>query len=387
MQQLRTRCQEIVDVCKTEIREMTEEEKAEFDANKEEIKALNDELTELKAKLREYEDETPKEGEEEKDCGGKEGEEDREEEDKNIEKENRMKDNVSLIAELRNAAATGGTINLTELQKRAAVTVAAEGEDVVQKNIYDILAPLRANSALVKAGAQVYGNVQGHSIQIPVMSKSNVLWKGETGDAEDGAPTFTSVELTPKRITAFCEISLEMLNQQTPDVEGAIINDIYAAVGEKLEATLLSDGNETNQPTGLANGLTPVEVEDYEDLTYMEALAEEANIDQLGGFHYIVSPRAKAALRSMKKADNGTGMVWENNEVDGTPATWTSNVATSYAFFGNFNNVKIAQFGDVELEVVRDSASLKKGCVTVVVNAFFDGVNARPESVQYAYLG
>ena len=38
---LLNRCKEIVEVCKTEIREMTDEEQQEFDANKEEIKELN----------------------------------------------------------------------------------------------------------------------------------------------------------------------------------------------------------------------------------------------------------------------------------------------------------------------------------------------------------
>ena len=38
-----TRCDEIVNLCKSEVREMTKEEEDEFNANKEEIKALKNE--------------------------------------------------------------------------------------------------------------------------------------------------------------------------------------------------------------------------------------------------------------------------------------------------------------------------------------------------------
>ena len=49
------RCKEIVDTCKKEIREMTDDEQAEFDAAKAEIASLKGQLDELKKKLEAYE--------------------------------------------------------------------------------------------------------------------------------------------------------------------------------------------------------------------------------------------------------------------------------------------------------------------------------------------
>ena len=53
--QLKQRMKDIVSICKTEIREMNEEELNEYNAAKAEIESLNKQLEELKAKLAEYE--------------------------------------------------------------------------------------------------------------------------------------------------------------------------------------------------------------------------------------------------------------------------------------------------------------------------------------------
>ena len=46
--------------------------------------------------------------------------------------------------------------------------------------------------------------------------------------------------------------------------------------------------------------------------------------------------------------------------------------------YGDFSNLAIGQWGGVQLDVVRDSASLKYGMVNIIVNAYFDAKVIRP---------
>ena len=290
-----------------------------------------------------------------------------------------MEKKFSLVKELRNAMETGKSVNLNEIAKRA-YTVTDEGVDVVETDIYDILEPLRAKNVLVAAGAKFITNLQGN-VQVPVMSATQVGWKGETAAADDGSGAFTSVTLSPKRLTGKFPVSLELLAQDTLGVENMIRQDIVNAINEKLEATILGAGaGDLNTPAGLFHGYADTNViADFGDIADLEAKVEEKNV--YGDCKYIVSPKAKAKLRSTIKGTAGVGMIMENGAIDGTEALATSNVPAGKMLYGDFSNLVIGQWDSVILDVVRDTESLANGCVTIVCNAYFDAKVAREGAI------
>ena len=291
----------------------------------------------------------------------------------------KMEKKFSLVKELRNAMETGKSVNLNEIAKRA-YTVTDEGVDVVETDIYDILEPLRAKNVLVAAGAKFITNLQGN-VQVPVMSATQVGWKGETAAADDGSGAFTSVTLSPKRLTGKFPVSLELLAQDTLGVENMIRQDIVNAINEKLEATILGAGaGDLNTPAGLFHGYADTNViADFGDIADLEAKVEEKNV--YGNCKYIVSPKAKAKLRSTIKGTAGVGMILENGAIDGTEALATSNVPAGKMLYGDFSNLVIGQWDSVILDVVRDTESLANGCVTIVCNAYFDAKVAREGAI------
>lgn len=291
----------------------------------------------------------------------------------------KMEKKFSLVKELRNAMETGKSVNLNEIAKRA-YTVTDEGVDVVETDIYDILEPLRAKNVLVAAGAKFITNLQGN-VQVPVMSATQVGWKGEIAAADDGSGAFTNVTLSPKRLTGKFPVSLELLAQDTIGVENMIRQDIVNAINEKLEATILGAGaGDLNTPAGLFHGYADTNViADFGDIADLEAKVEEKNV--YGNCKYIVSPKAKAKLRSTIKGTAGVGMIMENGAIDGTEALATSNVPTGKMLYGDFSNLVIGQWDSVILDVVRDTESLANGCVTIVCNAYFDAKVAREGAI------
>lgn len=351
---------DILALAKKEERELTEDENSEFDENEKKLKELNEEEEELEKEL----EETPDENKEEQ---------------KNIDKDNMEKKNFSLIKEIRSAMDSGKTINM----RTSNYSVAANGEDVVETDILDIMTPLRANLVLTKAGAKFMGGLVG-DVQVPLMSATNVSWAAEEGAASDGSGSFTNVTLSPKRLTAYVPITLQMLAQDSQDVEAKIREDIIKAVQDKLEATILGyAAGTTTQPAGVFYGATLTEITTYNDLCDFEAGVEENNV--YGNMHYILTPKAKAGLRGMIKGTNNTGMVWTAGEVDGIPAEVTTNLVCESSnvngiLYGDFSNLAIGAWDNVQLDVVRDSASLKNGCVTLIINAFFDAKVLRSEA-------
>ena len=92
-----------------------------------------------------------------------------------------------------------------------------------------------------------------------------------------------------------------------------------------MEATILGAGSgSTTEPQGMFDAISATSVSGYSDIVDKEADIEDANVN--GNCVYIMSNKAKAALRAMPKSSKSTQLVFENGEVDGTKALNTSHV-------------------------------------------------------------
>lgn len=302
--------------------------------------------------------------------------------------ENRQQDKVTAavcnegMKEMRAAGLnTVGQIYIPTMETRAAVSVASEGVDVVATDLYDIIEPLRAKNVLVQAGAKFYTGLTNNA-QIPVMTGSNVGWAGETAAATDGNVLFNNVTLTPKRLTAYVDISKMLLAQDSIGVENAIRQDLINAINSKLENTILGKGAKSaTTPAGIFNGKTPTKVTDFEGLVGLEAKVEEANV--LGGISYIASPSARASFRNMMKGSRGTAqLAYTDGTLDGTPVYSTSNVEAKTFVVGDFSNLAIGSWGGLDI-VVDNYTQAVNGMIRLVVNAYFDAALIRPEAFQY----
>lgn len=282
--------------------------------------------------------------------------------------------------EMRSAGQSfSGQIQLP-VESRAAVTVTNEHDDVIEVQFADLLTPLRAKNVLVAAGAKYMSGLIG-DVQVPIMGAGNVTWEGEVASAQEAGYTFTSKKLQPKRLTAYVDISKQFLVQDSIGAEQAIRADIVAAINSKLESTILGSAQgSTTTPAGIFYGQSPKTITTFKDICDLEASIEDANV--IGECKYVMSNKAKAALRNMPKSSKSTQLVMENGEVDGTPVLNTSNVEAQNIAYGDWNNLAIGQWGSIDL-VVDPYTLAKDGQVRIVINAFFDAVTLRPEAFAF----
>lgn len=268
-------------------------------------------------------------------------------------------------------------------EKRAVVSYTADGDDVVATDVFDLLTPLRAKNVLAQAGAKFYTNLVG-DVKIPVMNGSNVTFEAETAPAKDGGSTFSHITLSPKRLTAYVDISKQMLAQDSVDIENAIREDLINAINGKIEEAVLSDfTGSTTQFKGVFAAVKPTAVADFKALVDKEATVEDANAS--GVPCYILSNKAKAALRAMSKGTKNQ-LVYENGEVDGTPAYNTSHVGATNYLFGDMSNIVIGVWAGIDMvnDVYTQAAN---GCIRLVVNLYVDAQIARPECLTAGKIG
>ena len=375
------RAKEIIDLAKKEVREMTEDEQKEMDGLKETIEEKKRELKELEEELKSYDDLI--EDDDEKECKACDTKE-----EKNNKRNRMKKDNVSLVKEIRNAMGSREHTFKVNAETRAVQVTGGEGvhDQVVETEIQGILEPLYANSVLTQLGVRWYSGLPMGDVQVPVMSKGNVGWAGEIETAKASGNKFTAVKLQPKRLTAYVDISKQLLVQDNIGVEAAIRRDIVNALNDTLEATIFGNGQgTTDKPAGIFYKAKSTTVDTYKALCEFESKLDDANIGS--DRKYLLGNGAKAVFRSTIKGTNATGMIMEGNEVDGTPVFATSNVnggaEGKYSFaYGDWSNLLIGSWGDIEITVDEYTQAVN-GCIRLVVNAFFDATIARDNAIAF----
>ena len=281
------------------------------------------------------------------------------------------------IAEFRKSGQNYSGQIVLPIEERGDIqaTVEGAGQETVAEDKLALLEPLRANLVMVKAGASYLSGLVGN-VSIPAYSGSNVSWAGEVAAATDGAGDFSEVNLEPKRLTAYVDVSKQFLIQDSASAEEMLKRDIVNAISDKLEATILgSAAGSATMPAGIFNGVTP-ETKDitYKRLVDMETALEEANVALYnvtdGGVHTCVGC---------------AGCLMEENEVNGYPVYCTSNVTSKGVVMGHFEDFVIGQWGGIDL-TVDPYTQAANGKVRLVINAYFDAKPRRTGSFQKAIL-
>ena len=251
------------------------------------------------------------------------------------------------------------------------------GKELIQTDKFSLMEPLTNKLVFTELGA-TYLNVT-NNVSVPKMSALNAGWVGEIEDAANTTATFETVDYTPKRISAYIDISKTLLYQDGTGVENMIRNQIVEALAQVLESTVLGKEAETNKkPAGIFNAAGAKELT-FAGLVSMEKSLEEANVN--GEFKYLVNPAIKATLRQTAVGGSKSDfrmLLDSDNEINGIPVVCTNN-AKGIAI-ADWSNLWITTFGGVDI-VVDTVSQAVKNCIRIVVSMNVDAKFVRDEAV------
>ena len=285
----------------------------------------------------------------------------------------------------------GGLILPMEYRSEILAGTANQGQEIVTEQKLNLIGALRANSVLVQAGAQLITNLTG-DVSIPVYAGSNVNWSTETGAAADGAGAFSEITLSPKRLTAYIDISKSFLLQDTIGAEQLLINDLANAITVKLENTLLgtASGN-TTQPAGLfySPSYTFTGTTTWAGIVSLES-AVNTNNALTGNLTYLVHPSTVGVAKTTPKVASTSIFIAESGTINGYKYFTTSNLPTvnsdqKACLFGNFSDFVIGQWGGLDITVDPYSQAVN-GKVRIIINTYWDGKSRRDVSFAKAGL-
>lgn len=278
---------------------------------------------------------------------------------------------------------------------RAALTAAGNDGVLVDEDKQELLFPLENALVLAQAGARYMTGLTGN-ITWPKTTAANVYWEGENDEATDGANAFSKgAVFAPKRLTAYVDISKQLLIQENRDVEGIIRQLITNAIAQKLEQTAFSGNNsDPNSPDGIFASVTPVAgTFDWATIVGMETSVDTKNALS-GKLAYVMHPKLVGKAKTKVKDTSGAGGFIYGNDgqgyMNGYKVMRTGNVGGDdtngyHAVYGNWDDFFIGQWGAIEL-MVDPYTQATKGMVRLVVNSYWNMGVIREESFAAAKL-
>ena len=247
-------------------------------------------------------------------------------------------------------------------------------------------------------GATVLDGLVG-DIAIPSQATgATAAWEGENDEAAESSPTFGQLELSPKRVGTYTEISKKLLLQSSLAVDNIIKNNIATAIAQAVDHAALHGTGTGNQPTGIINtsgvgsvvGGTNGSVPTREDIINLETKVANENADG-STMSYLTNSKLRAVLKQIFiNATYGGTPLWKDNRMNDCRAEVSNQVSStltkgsasgicSALFYGNWSDLVLAFWGGLNITV--DPYSLATTSKTrITCNAYADVGIKHPES-------
>lgn len=273
---------------------------------------------------------------------------------------------------------------------------AATGDELVEDNWLAHVYGLNVMPKVLQLGATLLPGLTG-DVHLTKTGVAAAVWAAtENATSTETTPGTYRISMTPKRATAYTELSKTLMAQRPGFVDAWIKKELETALAVLLDSTAINGAGSGGAPTGILNfgsgvnsvamgtdGGTPTRAK----LIEMETLIGEDNAMDLGSLAFLTTPGVRGYLKDLR-TDTGSGIfVWGgDNTLVGHPAFATTNVPSTLTkgassgnchaiILGVWDQLLIGQWSGTDL-TVDPFTRAKDYVIQIIVNSLWD-INTR----------
>lgn len=268
-------------------------------------------------------------------------------------------------------------------QRDMLVGTTTAGGFTVQTDVGALIPFLDPQGVLTRLGATFLNGLQGNIDWPRNDAAATAVWETEVSAADETSPTFDRMQMSPKRLAAFVDISMQVLRQSTISMENFVRNRLLQARDNALDTAALSPQS-GSAPTGIVGTSNVNTVTFAASPTWAKVVQMETEISAgsaaFGNLAYLTTPQVAGVLKQAKRDVAGNGFIWEGNNtgsgsINGYRALTSTLVPTTggahYMFFGNWSKLLVGQWGGMEI-MSNPYTRVKEAIVEVVLNTWHD---------------
>lgn len=265
------------------------------------------------------------------------------------------------IADKTGVAAMPGYIHvpLYELQQQRDLTAAsaAGGGYLVETAIApgdSFLGALRAASVTMAMGVETLDDLTGNITVPKLTAGATTAWLTlESTPATESTSTVGQIAASPKTVSAYSEISRQLMLQTTPGAQRFLLRQLGADVGAAVDAAIINGSGAAGQPLGIL-GTSGIGSESGASLTWAAICAAIGDVEAANGVTdatrtgWAIAPDAAEIMRARAKA-TGLGFIMADGKIDGRPAMVSNSVPSGEAVFGDWGSIVVASWGGLQV--------------------------------------
>lgn len=281
------------------------------------------------------------------------------------------------LAKRNGDPANGGFYLPYEVQKRDMTSAGVSGSNylVATENLAgSFIDLLRARSVLAQLGATMLPGLVGN-ITIPKQTAaSTAYWlTNEATAITESQITIGQLSMTPKTIGVYTELSRLMLLQSTPAADRLVMDDFAKVLALGIDAAGLKGDGSSGSPTGVTatgsiGSVVGTSIDYAKTIEFQSDVA--GNNALVSGCAYVTTPVVASLLAQRARFSNTDTPLWDGSILDGNVIGFrgvaTTQMTAGAMLFGDFSQVIIGEWGQLELAVSNSEASnFKAGIVGV----------------------
>lgn len=256
-------------------------------------------------------------------------------------------------AERRNGSkAQGVYVPMSAFEKRDVnTTTTANGIVPDDFKASEYIQPLRNSLVLRSLGIRTMTGLRGDTVVPKYKTGTAAGWVAENTALSTSGMTFDNVKMQPKHLGAMAEISRQLIQQSSPDINSLITDDLAFSMSDALDTAILQ-GDGDLAPLGLLN-VAGVQTGSLATPTWADLLAlfETLDTSNVSNAKFLTNPSVMKVLRSTEK-EAGTGNYLASAAaIADTSATVSNKVPASTLILGDFSQFILGVWSDVDLLV------------------------------------
>ena len=262
----------------------------------------------------------------------------------------------------RAGSGKGFFIPLEVQQRDMLVATAANGGNMVATNLrpQDFVGLLRARTLSNELGVRRLSGLVGNADITKQTAGATGYWlSSESTAITESQQTVGIIQLRPKNLGAYTEVTRQLLLQSTPDADAFVMEDLAGQLGVAIDAAIFAGSGASGQPTGITGtaGVGSVTGTSLALAGLIEFQTDVAAANALNAnCRYVTTPAVAGLLAQRARiASTDSVTLWQGNILDGTvegyPAHTSTNIAAASMIFGDFSQAILAEWGVLEIDV------------------------------------
>jgi HK97 family phage major capsid protein len=283
--------------------------------------------------------------------------------------------------------AEGVFVPMGLLERRANTTGTAPELVPTDHRADQYIGPLREALLARRLGVRVLSGLRGNVVIPKFGSGLQTGWVAEGGAVPEGEMTFGNVALSPRHVGGKTEMSRQLIQQSSPDIEALVREDLAFLIAKQIDRAIIAGSGASNEPRGIINTVG-IQTGDLSTLDWesVMTMVQQFEDTELTSAAWLTTSTAKTKFATTLRETGLPGYLLEGGQVGGYPLSVTRQFeadsnGNSPILLGDFSQVLLGIWSELDVLINPFSEpSYSRGGVQVRAMATCDVALRYPEA-------